>query len=175
MWWKKNAVCDKVLHFGVWGFCYLLNDCGLRHSIYSYLATFYPAVRGIRSHHCHFLWKTVTFAWRYFPSLSVVGKEPIKPHPAEVQWPNTQNNANLATPLKFCIHSLWHGKEGRGCQSHQVSESGGHFLFLNEGYMLSPASGEFLLLSYRASEEEEEEKRKEGVSLDHDFLLVMDE
>jgi hypothetical protein len=41
--------------------------------------------------------------------------------------------------------------------------------------MLSPASGEFLLLSYRASEEEEEEKRKEGVSLDHDFLLVMDE
>ena len=102
-----------MLHFDVCGFCWLLNDSGLRHSIYSYLATFYTAVRGIRSNHCHFLWRTVTSAWRYFPSFSGVGKEPIKPHPAEVQWPNTQN-ANLATPLKFCIHSLWNGKEGRG-------------------------------------------------------------
>lgn len=98
-------MCDKMFHFGVWGFRYLLNGCGLRHSISSYLATVYPAVRGIRSNHCHFLWRTVTCARSYFPPLSVVGKEPIKPHPAEVQWLNTQN-ANLATPLKFCIHSL---------------------------------------------------------------------
>lgn len=56
---------------------------------------------------------------------------------------------------------------GRECQSHQVFE--GHFLFLNEGHTWPPASSVFLLLSYGVHREEEEEKRKEGVSLDHDF------
>lgn len=60
-------------------------------------------------------------------------------------------------------------ERGRGCQSRQVSENEGHFLFLNEGHMRSPASSVFLLLPYRVREEEEEEERKEGVSLDHDF------
>lgn len=150
-----------MVHFGVCGLCYLLNDSRLGHSIYSYLATFYPAVKGIRSNHCHFLWRTVTSTWRYILSLSVVGKEPIKLHPAEVQWPNTQNT-NLAPPLKFCIGNLWKVEGGREGQPHQVSE--GHFLFLNKGHTWSPASSVFLLLSYRATEKRKKREEKKGLA-----------
>lgn len=94
--------CGKTVHFAVWDLYYLLIDSRFMHSIYSYLATFYPAVKGIRSNHWHFLYRRVTSARRYFFSFSMVAKEPIKLHPAEVQWLNRQN-INLATPLNFCI------------------------------------------------------------------------
>lgn len=92
--------------------CYLLIDSRFMHSIYSYLATFYPAVKSIRSNHQHFLYRTVTSARRYFFSFSMVAKEPIKLHPAEVQWPHRQN-INLATPLNFCIRIPRKMKQGK--------------------------------------------------------------
>lgn len=94
--------CGKTVHFGVWDLYYLLIGSTFMHSVHSCLATFYPVVKGIRSNHWHFLYRTVTSARRYFFSFSMVAKEPIKLLPAEVQWPNTQD-INLATPLNFCF------------------------------------------------------------------------
>lgn len=71
-----------------------------RHSIYSYLAFFYSAVRGTRSNHCHFLQRPNLCKEIFFLYFNG-GKEPIKLRPAEVERPNGQNT-HLATPFNFC-------------------------------------------------------------------------